>query len=239
MAIIIGSARIDENGKISGGSAGDQKQTSGTNDAKGEVSMQNFYVHTKGWYILRPKEVDHAKKIAENMVVACNNKNIGYDQGNRYGVIKNGIRAKTPTEADCSSLVRACVKEATGKDPGDFNTSNEADKLEATGLFEKRIVFVSQAVTPVYNGDVLVTKKKGHTVIVTGGNQRTSDSGYYPKYTGGSASIVAGLAAVGEKDTSLSHRKKIGAANGISNVGTAAANTKMLKLLKSGKLKMA
>ena len=30
MAIIIGSARIDERGKASGGKAGDQKQISGT-----------------------------------------------------------------------------------------------------------------------------------------------------------------------------------------------------------------
>lgn len=36
MAIIIGSARIDERGKASGGKAGDQKQTSGTYDTKGK-----------------------------------------------------------------------------------------------------------------------------------------------------------------------------------------------------------
>ena len=36
MATIIGSARIDENGKISGGIAGDQKQTSSANDTVGE-----------------------------------------------------------------------------------------------------------------------------------------------------------------------------------------------------------
>ncbi|MCM1223469.1 MAG: hypothetical protein NC548_54370, partial [Lachnospiraceae bacterium] len=44
--------------------------------------------------------------------------------------------------------------------------------LEATGLFEKRQAYVSQSRTPVYNGDVLVTKTKGHTVIVTSGNPR-------------------------------------------------------------------
>jgi hypothetical protein len=73
---------------------------------------------------------------------------------------------------------------------------------------------------------VLVTKTKGHTVIVVEGASRLStpvSSGtYYPKYTGSSGSIVAALAAVGEKDTSYSHRAKIAKANAISGYsGTA------------------
>ena len=98
--IMIGSARIDERGKLSGGAVGDQKQTSRTNDTKGEVSMQPFYVHSKGWYILRPKNAALAAKMAERMTAACNNKNIGYDQGNRLGVIIYSINTKTKTECD-------------------------------------------------------------------------------------------------------------------------------------------
>lgn len=171
MAVIIGSARIDERGAASGGAVGDQKQTS-TPDYKGEVSFQNFYVHSKGWYILRPKSDAHANLIATKMRTACNNKNIGYDQGGRYGVVKYGVATTTKTEADCSSLVRACVKEATGKDPGDFNTSNEASVLEKTGLFESKKPYTSG--TTLYTGDVLVTKTKGHTVIVTDGAARVA-----------------------------------------------------------------
>lgn len=60
---------------------------------------------------------------------------------------------------------------------------------------------------------------------------------YYPKYTGKSVSIVGGLAAVGEKDTSVAHRLKIAKANGIRNYrGSSAENTKLLNLLKEGKL---
>lgn len=59
---------------------------------------------------------------------------------------------------------------------------------------------------------------------------------YYPQCSPYAASIVAALQTVGETDTSLAHRKKIGAANGITNVGSATSNTKMLKLLKDGKL---
>lgn len=169
MSIIIGSARIDERGKASGGAAGDQKQTAKP-DYNGEVSMQVFYIHTKGWYILRPIKDDHAEAISSNMVDACNNMNLGYDQGQRLGVVTNGIHSKKKTECDCSSLVRECVKEATGKDPGNFTTYDEADKLEATGLFEKRKKYTTG--TTLYTGDVLVTCTKGHTVVVTAGAAR-------------------------------------------------------------------
>ncbi|MDD6145720.1 MAG: M23 family metallopeptidase [Oscillospiraceae bacterium] len=59
---------------------------------------------------------------------------------------------------------------------------------------------------------------------------------YFKKYTGNSTSIVNALAAVGAQ-TSFSYRAKIAAANGIKNyVGSAAQNSLMLSMLKSGKL---
>ena len=168
MSTIIGSARSDENKNYSGGKPGDQRQGA-AEDMSGEVSLQPFYMHKKGWLILRPKDPEHAEKIAENMLRACNNKNIGYSKSDRYGVIKFGINTGTPCNADCSSLVRECVKEATSKDPGDFNTGNEAQALMATGMFEK---VECRSEDDVYRGDVLVTKTKGHTVIVTEGKSR-------------------------------------------------------------------
>lgn len=166
MSIIIGSARIDENGKLAGGKPGDQKQTV-LDDKKGEVSMQNFYVHSKGWYVLRPKNSTHAEKIAICMKTACNNRHIGYDQSNRLGIIKYGTGTNTDTECDCSSLVRQCVKEATNVDPGNFTTGDEVAKLSATGLFEPAFSYTAK--TKLITGDVLVTKTKGHTAIVVSG----------------------------------------------------------------------
>ena len=171
MAIMVSSARSDERGRYSGGKPGDQKQKSKTNDTRGEVSMQTMYTHRKGWYILRPKKVSHADAIADGGTRAANNPNIGYSQSDRLGVVKHGISTKVKTNADCSSLVRQAVKEATGKDPGNFTTANEAKVLVATGLFTK-ITYVNQSKTPVYNGDILVTKTKGHTVIVVSGKPR-------------------------------------------------------------------
>lgn len=139
--------------------------------------MQPMYTHRKGWYILRPKKVSHADAIADGGTRAANNPNIGYSQSDRLGVVKHGISTKVKTNADCSSLVRQAVREATGKDPGNFTTANEARVLAATGLFTK-IAYVNQSKTPVYNGDILVTKTKGHTVIVVSGNPRVSGNPY-------------------------------------------------------------
>ena len=59
---------------------------------------------------------------------------------------------------------------------------------------------------------------------------------YFKKYTGTSSSIVDALKNVGAK-SSYSYRAKIAAVNGIKNYsGSAAQNTKMLSLLKKGKL---
>lgn len=167
---IIGSARIDERGKATGGKPGDQKQKANP-DYKGEVSMQNFYVSSKGWYILRAKNPDIASKIALAMTIACNNPNIGYNQARRLDIIKAGTHATSPTSCDCSSLVRQCVREA-GVEVSNFTTANEASVLMATGHFEK-IAYTKN--TTLYLGDILVTKTKGHTVIVTSGATRNTN----------------------------------------------------------------
>lgn len=170
MTTIIGSARKDEHGKASGGKAGDQKQTASP-DYKGEVSMQNFYVSSKGWNILRAKNPAVASSIALSMTIACNNPNIGYNQARRLDIIKAGTHATQPTSCDCSSLVRQCVREA-GVEVGNFTTANEASVLMATGHFDK---YVYTKGSDLYLGDILVTKTKGHTVIVTSGATRNTN----------------------------------------------------------------
>lgn len=173
MEILIGSARVDERGTYTGGARGDQKQTE-KRDLKGEVSMQPFYIHKKGWYILRAKDDKHASALAKAIRTACNNKHIGYSQSDRYSIFEYGLKTKKDANCDCSSLVRKCIIEATGKDPGDFSTLNEASCLERTGLFHRRIEY-KQGI-PLFNGDILVTMSKGHTVIVAGhANKRLGD----------------------------------------------------------------
>lgn len=165
MAVIIGSARSDERGKINGGQAGDQ--------TKKEVSTQNWYKHSKGWVVIRAKDAVVREKIAVAMQSACDNDNIGYDQYNRLGLFNNvkdkgydPSRCNTKTETDCSATVRVCVHYAGITCP-DFTTANEASVLKSTGKFD--IITTSKTCNSSDNlmrGDILCTKTKGHTVVV-------------------------------------------------------------------------
>lgn len=78
----------------------------------------------------------------------------------------------------------------------------------------------------VNNNTYRVFRKKGTKSTVT----------YYAKYTGKSKSLVDALKSL-KIDSSFSNRGKIAKKNGISvYLGTASQNTKLLDLLKKGKL---
>ena len=165
MAVIIGSARIDENGNAHGGRAGDQTGR--------EVSTQSWYKHSKGWVVLRAKDPKKAEKIAQAMRAACDNPNIGYDQYQNqtlWNAVKDKgydpAKASTPCETDCARLVRVCCAYA-GIMAKDFYTATEVDKLMETGEFVK---FTTSKYTSQDDylgaGDILVTRTKGHTVVV-------------------------------------------------------------------------
>ena len=164
MAVKIGHASIDERGEISGGVAGD-----GTGK---EVCIRNYYMHAKGWHVLRAKDTAIAEKIAQCMEDACNNSNIGYDQNQRltlYNAVKdNGFKCDKNTlakkvETDCSALVRVCLA-FSGVNVGNFTTSNEKTVILASGAFTE--VTCKADGSNLKRGDILVTKTKGHTVVV-------------------------------------------------------------------------
>lgn len=232
--ITIGSARHDENGNLNG-TIGDQLQNGSGNDFKGEVSMQDFYVHKLGWDVIRFKDVANRHKCAERMVAACNNDKIGYSQAQRSKIWTDGIDSKKKTNTDCSALIRQIFKEVTGIDPGNFTTANEKSTLEKTGLVTS---FRFKDRSELMTGDILVSCKKGHTaVVVLGKSPEEPKVTYYPKYTGKGTSIVSALATVGEKDTSMNHRKKIAAANGIKDYqGSIKQNLTLIDLIKAGNL---
>lgn len=169
MPVIIGSARHNEKGSLKGGKAGDQ--------TGGEVSTQAFYEHKKGWVILRLKNIAQSEQLAKAMQQACSNNHIGYCQDHRGGAInllpKYGSLGaiNINTETDCSDLVRACIMQATGIKLKDFTTYDEVEVLLGSGMFD-RITYSSG--TTLYTGDVLVTKTKGHTAIVTSGKSRSA-----------------------------------------------------------------
>ena len=165
MAVKIGSARIDENGRAKGGKAGDQTGK--------EVSTQNWYRHAKGWRVFRAKDPAVAEKIAQDMQWACDNKHIGYDQGQRltlYDVAKplgfNCKKVKENCETDCSALVRVCCAYA-GVTLPNFRTPTEPAALLDSGAFvEMKGSKYTDSSDYLKRGDILVTKTQGHTVVV-------------------------------------------------------------------------
>lgn len=168
MAVYVGSARSDENGKAHSGKAGDQKSGK-------EVSTQKWYKHSKGWRVFRAKDPEVRKKIAEAMEAACNNNKIGYDQWQRHTLYKAAqkvgfdiSKVKTACETDCSALVRTCLAYAGIKGiPESFRTYNMPSAMLKTGKIAelKGSKYTDQS-TYLGRGDILVTPVSGHTVVV-------------------------------------------------------------------------
>lgn len=195
MAVIIGSARQDENGKAYGGQAGNQSGK--------EISTQNWYLHSKGWRVLRAKDAGVGQRLAIAMRAACENKNIGYNQWRRNTLYDAAAiwgfdisRVNTPVETDCSALVRTCIAYAAGITtlPSSLRTGNMCSLILATGQFEelsgKEYTTKSDYLKA---GDILCTKTSGHTVIVLTDGAKAGEKIYPTLRKGDKGADVANL----------------------------------------------
>ena len=189
MAVLIGSARS------SFGNTAPGDQHSGL-----EVSTQKWYLHAKGWYVLRAKDAAAREKIAVAMERACANNNIGYSQPTRntlYSDVKpygfDPAKTTKKVNTDCSALVRVCVNFA-GIAAGDFITSSEVRVLMATGAFEK---FTDDAHCKrddyLLRGDILVTRTKGHTVVALGNGAKAGSEAVSVAYKLGDRILKNGM----------------------------------------------
>jgi len=167
MSVRIGHASIDENNRATGGAAGDQTGK--------EICIRSWY--NKGWTVLlRAKDVAVRKGIARSCIVACNNDNLGYDQGGRntgLQVAKSAdwdfSKITTKAEFDCSSLVTACVQAAGVAvwSGGNAPTTRTLEKvLTATRAFEAlRDSKYLTGTDCLLEGDILL-KPGSHVVVV-------------------------------------------------------------------------
>lgn len=169
MAVRIGHASIDENGKASGGTAGDQTGK--------ELCTRDWYA--KGWNVLlRPVRADLAEKSAAAMEAACSNELIGYDQYGRNTLFHNANEAgfdlakiSAPCECDCSSLVHVCAIAGGAKltyGSNGYTTRTMVAAFVASGDYIK--LTGSEYLTSdklLKRGDILV-KEGSHTVMVLG-----------------------------------------------------------------------
>ena len=195
MAVIIGSARQDEHGKAYGGQAGNQSGR--------EISTQNWYLHSKGWRVLRAKDAGVGQRLAIAMRAACDNKNIGYNQWRRNTLYDAAAvwgfdisRVNTPVDTDCSALVRTCIAYAAGITtlPSSLRTGNMCSLILATGQFEelsgKEYTTKSDYLKA---GDILCTKTSGHTVIVLTDGAKAGEKIHPTLRKGDKGSDVANL----------------------------------------------
>lgn len=178
MAVRIGHASIDENGKAAGGAAGDQNGR--------EVLVRQWY--EKPWNVLlRPVRPEVAEKSARMCEAACANPNIGYDQHGR-----NTLYAKakavgfdlaaidTACECDCSSLMHVCAI-AGGANltygSNGHTTRTMVKEFVASGEYVK--LTGSEYLTSdrlLKRGDILV-KEGSHTVMVLDNGAEVTKSG--------------------------------------------------------------
>lgn len=167
MAVRIGHASVDENGKIQGGKAGDQTQK--------EVCIRSYY--NKGWnVVLRPKKQTLAEKSAKFVEQACSNNNIGYDQWNRNTLYAQAIvvnfnasKIATPCECDCSALMHVAAiagGSVLAYGVNALTTRTMRSAFQASGDYEVLTdnKYLSSD-TYLKRGDILV-KEGSHTVMV-------------------------------------------------------------------------
>lgn len=167
MSVKIGHARIDENGRATGGESGDQNSK--------EIRIQNWY--DGGWaFLARPKNPVAAEYIAAACEAGCANENLGYDQTGRNTGLQEAKKVNwdlskilNPSEFDCSSFVTCCILAGGIQiwSGGNAPTTRTLRKvLEQSGEFQ--ILTDEKYLTGpdyVMRGDTLC-KPDSHTVIV-------------------------------------------------------------------------
>lgn len=176
----VGSARIDENGKVIGGQPGDQTGQ--------EVAIEPWYPNPKKYVVARAKRASVRESIARDMEAACANDLIGYNQDGSWELYDRSkeygwdcSKVKVASNVDCSTLVRACVAYALQRDIPWFSTLNEIKKLSETGEFEiLRDEKYSQSPDYLLRGDILCTATQGHTLVVLDNGAKAGQSSSQP-----------------------------------------------------------
>lgn len=165
---IIGEARCNEFGKLSGGEPGDQTGK--------EVGMGSWY--SGGWiYMFRAKDKTIRDKLAQAMMDTCNNSNIGYniDVPARYkawdNAENNGHNIKAISkkgDTTCSQAVSMCMR-AVGISkayaPRHMDIATMTKVMKSSPYFTKYTdkKYTAKG-TNLLPGDILLSSH--HTVIV-------------------------------------------------------------------------
>lgn len=165
----IGHASIDENGKASGGQAGDQTGR--------EVCVRDWYAG--GWNVLlRPRSAAVAEKMAKFCEAVCANDKVGYNQARRNTLRRaalmagwDGSKIAAECETDCSAFMTVCAEAAGVNLQNCYYGGNAPTTWTMRGAFSSTGAFdvltdSKYLVSDAYlkRGDVLV-RESGHTCM--------------------------------------------------------------------------
>ena len=170
-------AKIDENGKIKGGKAGDQTGK--------EVRITPFSGGKKVYSVFRHPDPKVARTIAYYLGDAASNSYIGYNQNDRASfsievakVNYEPMNLTTPCNTDCSAFVSAGVKFAfmkagINKQVDIMTTTTLRSGLPGLGFTEvtdigKGTTAQLAATQKMQIGDIAVTLSQGHTFVCMG-----------------------------------------------------------------------
>lgn len=214
---MISNCGHDENGKYSGGKAGDQTGT--------EYQVRSWY--SRPWDVcLRCTDLNVRSMVAQFAADAANNNMVGYDQGGRYSfweqLKSSGYYPKLikePCEADCSSSTLAIVK-AVGY-LLDINvlkavsiygyTGNLEAILLQTGLFKAlRDKKYLESDEYLYAGDILLCTGHHVTINITDGAAVAKEEWYETRITTGMDGLVVLADALNLRSGPSTAYKKIG-----------------------------
>ena len=245
MAGYIVNASIDERGKASGGIAGDQTGK--------EVCTRTWY--SRPWdMMIRYPDKEIAKRARDIAIKIANSNLVGYDQAGRNTLynelakykwdVDKYLRSGERSECDCSSFVYTVYCVLIPKLRGCRNaptTSTSENFYKQYGFNVYKSKEYLQSTSKLVAGDLL--NAAGHHIVMYCGNntnitkeKSNSNVKYYKKCRDEYVSLVDALSSIGV-DSSFNTRKKIAYKNGIKNYsGTSEQNTKLLCLLKNGKL---
>ena len=200
-------AKIDENGKIKGGKAGDQTGK--------EVRITPFSGGKKVYSVFRHPDPKVARTIAYYLGDAASNSYIGYNQNDRasFGIEVAKVNYEpmnltTPCNTDCSAFVSAGIKFAfmkagINKQVDIMTTSTLRSNLPGLGFTEVADIGRGTAAQlastqKMQIGDIAVTISKGHTFVCMGDYYIASETPPLSPGAYGSGSL-GGYTAEGEE----------------------------------------
>lgn len=191
--VTIGQAKRGENG-VKNNKPGDK---SGKEVLFSDWSYSVFPRASEHWsYVIRAKDPEVGRRLAENMKKGCANDHIGYDQnypdrGTLYNEAKkvgwDMSKVKKNCETTCTCIISVCLNAEGIKAPRYWMSGDVKDDLEATGLF---YIFDSRKYTESSSrlvvGDILVNPGK-HTAMVVESPHPFTYPVKYTKVTGKTA----------------------------------------------------